>query len=371
MPTRSFVKAIAGLIVFGLVNIPSAQAQQATLPIDPSVLSAGVEQVEIFLLLGQSNMRGRGIIPQQQPENPLIVNMNLEDRQWYEARHPLHKSSVPDLIDGSDNSGVGPGLDFAREILGESTNRIIALVPAARGGSWVNLWQPGRDLYEEAVERAEKALADFPEGKARIRGILWLQGESDAQDNRYADYSARLTNVITALRSDLNEPELPFLVCTIGTFIRSEQFNRVTEINEVLLSLPDRMPFTICVDARDLDGHIGDQLHYSTASQEIIGHRYAQAYRELTGWKDESASLTTLFGEWVAIDGEYCETLNFGALQWASDNWLRHESLGWIFAEPARLKNWVHSIEQGWFYADPSLLPWHWIADSGWSYWRP
>ena len=161
---------------------------------------------------------------------------------------------------------------------------MIALVPAARGGSWVNLWQPGRDLYQEAVSSALKALADFPEGKARIRGVLWLQGESDAQDNRYADYSARLSNVIAGLRRDLDETELPFIACTIGTFIRPERFNRVPEINEVLLTLPDREPFTACVDARDVIGHIGDQLHYDTASQEIIGQRYAETYLQLTGW---------------------------------------------------------------------------------------
>lgn len=369
--TRAILKTITAPVLLVLSMLMQASGQTLTPPVDPSVLPSGVERVDIFLLLGQSNMRGRGAIPPEQTDHPLILNMNLEDRQWYPARHPLHKSGVPDLIDGSDNSGVGPGLDFARNLLGQNTDRMIALVPAARGGSWVNLWQPGRDLYEEAVSRALQALADFPEGKAQIRGVLWLQGESDAQDNRYADYAVRLSNVIAGLRRDLDEPELPFIVCTIGTFIRPEQFNRVPEINELLLTLPDREPFTACVDARDVVGHIGDQLHFDTPSQEIIGRRYAQTFQRLMGWSDEAARLMPLFGEWEVVEGNSRKSRDFGRLEWFSAHWLRHESLGWLFVEPARFQNWVHSVELGWFYTDRFLLPWYWTADSGWSYWRP
>ena len=45
-----------------------------------------------------------------------------------------------------------------------------------------------------------------------------------------------------------------------------------------LLALPGKLPFTACVDARDLkDGHIGDFMHYNTAAQEVIGGRFAEA----------------------------------------------------------------------------------------------
>ena len=36
------------------------------------------------------------------------------------------------------------------------------------------------------------------------------------------------------------------------------------------------------VDARDLkDGHIGDFMHYNTASQEVIGARFAKAFEAM------------------------------------------------------------------------------------------
>jgi hypothetical protein len=250
-------------------------------PIDTTQLPHGVQQVDIFLLLGQSNMRGRGALPDAQQMNPLILNMNLKDREWYLARHPLHMSNTPDLIDGSGNAGVGPGLSFAESLVCDSGQHMIALVPAARGGSWISLWQPERELYVEAIDRARKALADFPPGTARIQAVLWLQGESDARDDRYQQYAERLANLIESLRRDLQQPDLPFIACTIGSFIPPQRFSHVAEINQVLLGLPDKIPFTATVDARDLDGHIGDRLHYNSASQEVIGQRFAETYRVL------------------------------------------------------------------------------------------
>lgn len=280
----------AALIAFTVILVLLSVAEAAT-PLDLSNPPEGIENIEIFLMLGQSNMKGRGEIPEVQEENPLILNMNMEDDQWYVARHPLHKAGVPDLIDESDNAGVGPGLDFARQLLEAKSETIIALVPGAIGGSWISLWQPGTDLYNETIRRARKALADAPAGMARIAGVLWLQGESDATDGRFESYEDRLITLIQGLRSDFNDTKLPFVACTIGAFNDKSTYPRVAEINEILLGLPQKLPFTACVDAKDLTGHIGDKVHYNTDSQIEIGTRYAESYLNLLSVADTSATL--------------------------------------------------------------------------------
>ena len=98
---------------------------------DVSALPKGVERVEIFLMMGQSNMKGRGKLPKRQTEHPRILNMNMANDLWYPAKHPLHKAGVPDLIDGSDKAGVGPGLDFARALVEKDDKVLVALVPCA------------------------------------------------------------------------------------------------------------------------------------------------------------------------------------------------------------------------------------------------
>lgn len=258
----------------------TAQAVCAGEPVDPAVFTQGSERVDIYLLLGQSNMKGRGALPTKQSMDPRIICMSMGNDQWYVAKHPLHKAGVPDLIDGSDNAGVGPGLAFAQAMLADDSATRIALVPSAHGGSWIQLWAKNGRFYTPALRRAKQALSDFPEGKARIAGVLWLQGESDSLENRYAVYAAKLQDLVQRLRANLNEPELPFVACTIGTFIKPKgKYLYVEQINADLLALPGKLPFTACVDARDLkDGHIGDHMHYNTESQQVIGGRYAKAF---------------------------------------------------------------------------------------------
>lgn len=261
---------------------------EATEAADTSALPPGVERVEVFLLMGQSNMKGRGRMPMSQTGNPRVLSMNLADDRWCVAAHPLHRAGALGEIDESDNAGVGPGRAFARELVNRDDATLIALVPLARGGSRIDLWGAERHLYKQTIRKAKKALADYPPGTARIAGALWLQGESDSLEARYAAYADKLAALVGKLRSDLNEPRLPFVACTIGAFIKPKgKYLRVKEINEALLALPGRVPRTACADARDLPGHIGDFMHYDTASQETIGKRFAAQYLLLLETKDK------------------------------------------------------------------------------------
>lgn len=241
-----------------------------------------VNTIKIILLIGQSNMRGRGAVPSHQEVHPRIIYMNMTNDAWYPAIHPLHTDGVPGQIDATGNAGVGPGLDFARVLAERDTTTCIALIPCARGGSWIDLWMPGKDLYNETIRRARKALADFSNKNmdVRITAALWLQGESDAIEGRYQVYHEKLKTMVDCLREDLDMPDLPFIAATIGSFMEnlSHRYPYHNEINTILLNLGNDIGNYRCVDARDLKGHIGDYIHYNTASQEEIGKRMAEAY---------------------------------------------------------------------------------------------
>jgi hypothetical protein len=127
--------------------------------------------VDIVLLMGQSNMKGRGKVPTNQVEHPRILSMNMTNDSWYPALHPLHTDGVPDLIDGKSNAGVGPGLDFAQVLVEKDSTALVALVPCAKGGAWIDLWMPEKELYKQAIRLAKKAMQDFP---ADVKVILKL-----------------------------------------------------------------------------------------------------------------------------------------------------------------------------------------------------
>tara|TARA_R110002049_G_scaffold285698_4_gene466920 strand:+ start:24086 stop:26449 length:2364 start_codon:yes stop_codon:yes gene_type:complete len=253
-------------------------------PLDPADLSAfpdGTQRLDIYLLMGQSNMKGRGVMPSEPLRDRRIVMMHLGTDGYYLARHPLHLTGDPADFSGADNAGVGPGLDFAQSMVDANPNRRILLVPCAVGGTQIASWQKGAKLYERAVRRAKLAVQQAPQGKSRIAGALWLQGEADSNaPERIEVYAERLDQMIDDLRADLDLPELPFVACTIGE-LRPDSESRV-KINEILLDLPNRKPHTACVDSRAYAVSIGDNVHFDTPTQQRHGRQYAELMLKLS-----------------------------------------------------------------------------------------
>lgn len=221
--------------------------------------------LEIFLLAGQSNMAGRGCLDGEPSlEHPDILV--FRDDRWQVAREPLHGDKP--------TAGAGLAMSFARDLVSRRPGTRVGLVPAAVGGTPLCRWQPGADLYENALAAALRA-----RGAGEIKGILWHQGEADSQRVEDADsYGERLAAMIAALRSALGGPEIPFVAGELGPFLREHsgcRFFRV--VNRQLRALDGSVPRAACASARGL-ADIGDHVHFNTASLRLFGRRYATAY---------------------------------------------------------------------------------------------
>ena len=251
--------------------------------VDITRLPEGAAHLDLWLLCGQSNMKGRGFMPEEPKNDPRIVMMHIKDDQWYLARHPLHLTGDAKTFQGHDNAGVGPGLAFAEVLAAQDKTAAIGLVPCAVGGSSIKLWQKGAKLYEDALRRAKLALQTTAPVKARLRGILWLQGEANANAEELPLHAERLRAMIEAFRTDLAQPDLPFIACTVGEIQPEPRLSDLKAMNEIQLALPKSVPHTACVDARDLKTHIGDSVHFDTAAQNEIGKRYAAKIVEMSG----------------------------------------------------------------------------------------
>ena len=239
------------------------------------------DTLDVFLLVGQSNMKGRGEIDLKPPVDKKILFFHSKKEKHYIARDPLHAQGTPDKIDRGDNSGTGPGMSFAQALRKKNSDLNILLVPAAVGGAPIAPYGDKGKLYTRSLMLTKKAIKDS-KLKVNIKAILWLQGESDSTDSRYKSYEEKLLDLVDRYRKDLKNPTLPFIACTVGSFITSKNFNRTKEINQVLLELPKKRKYTACIDARDIKGHIGDRLHYNTKSQVEIGKRFAKEYMKMT-----------------------------------------------------------------------------------------
>lgn len=224
------------------------------------------KSIEVYLLIGQSNMAGRGTVDAQSQITSDAILMLDKTNNWVVAKDPVHFDKP--------SAGVGPAISFARTMLKDKKNSQIGLIPCAWGGSPIKVWQPGAKYfenfpYDEAIQRAKIAIQ-----KGVLKGILWHQGESDNDPKKAEVYLEKLKTLIVNLRRDLNAPNLPFVAGEIG------YFNKENYINEIISKLPAAVENTAVVSAKDLTDR-GDHLHFDTASARELGKRYAAAMKKL------------------------------------------------------------------------------------------
>ncbi len=224
--------------------------------------------MDIFLLMGQSNMAGRGLLEDVESIRNERIRM-FRDGAWTIAEEPLHHDRP--------TAGVGLAMSFAQSVLAVDPGLEIGLVPRAVGSTPLARWMPGADLYEDAMTAARQAARD-----GAIRAILWHQGEHDSKSDADASgYSSRFSAMITTLRERLDAPSLPVVVGELGGYLTERpDFPHFRTVNAELRKVPAALPHCVFVSAEGLTDK-GDNLHFDARSLRIFGERYATAYLRL------------------------------------------------------------------------------------------
>ena len=130
------------------------------------------------LLIGQSNMAGRGFLHEVKP----IYNENilmLRNGRWQMMAEPIH-------FDRSV-AGIGPAASFAQAWCNANKNEQVGLIPCAEGGSSIDEWNVEGALFRHAISEAKFAMET-----SDLIAILWHQGESDSHSGKYKDYYQNL-----------------------------------------------------------------------------------------------------------------------------------------------------------------------------------
>ena len=214
--------------------------------------------MELYLLVGQSNMAGRGKVAAIDTIGHPGVHVLNADDEWSLAKEPLHYDKA--------NRGVGPGFAFGK-IMAENRNNVhIGLIPAAVGGTKISYWRPGgtRGLYEEAIRKAKVAMKN-----GTLKGILWQQGESDSNAKDAPLYKERLVALIQSFRKDLGLPHLPIVIGGLGNFLRSPEHKQVNQSIQEAVKIIGHAAYS---EPSKL-GHIGDSLHFNSEAQRENGER--------------------------------------------------------------------------------------------------
>ncbi|MEO6740875.1 MAG: sialate O-acetylesterase, partial [Chthoniobacteraceae bacterium] len=165
-----------------------AAAQNSALP--------AKEKFHLFLLVGQSNMAGRGTVEEQdKTPHPRVLMLNKAGA-WVPAIDPLHFDKAA--------AGVGLGKTFATLYAEANPGITVGLIPCAVGGSPIDSWKPGAFYAgtkshprDDAMQRAHLALKS-----GTLKGILWHQGESDSNTKLAPSYEAKLHDLVARMRKE-------------------------------------------------------------------------------------------------------------------------------------------------------------------------
>lgn len=235
---------------------------------------------DIFLLMGQSNMSGRGNLDElNRAERNLDPSIMLAapDGSLVTAVEPL--DADPDgLVRVSEDraAAVGPGLFFARQV--NAPGRQIVLVPCAKGGTSIQQWHSldPSALLGSCVERARRL-------NGRVAGALWYQGESDTQTQAQAtQWPKHFSIMVDRLRRALQTPNFSVVMVSISdppVAPISARYPAWVFLKKLQAKIVMR-----CVATTTAEGlpRAVDQLHLTTEGQRRLGRRIADAYLQLT-----------------------------------------------------------------------------------------
>ena len=272
-------KSLIGLLSLSLLSAPVLRADDAPLP-DPDGKPADMSKpVQVYILMGQSNMLnfgkvtgGEGSLEHAVKEKGLYPYLVDDDGAWTERKDVRNVR-----VQGSGGPGksrtfnnewmtikgkVGVEIGIGHHV-GNATDAPVLILKSAIGNralgwdllppgsesfeftdkngvTWVHpgykgspeKWKKGEEpkpigwyaglQYEGDVARAKAVLAEldkhYPDAKEyEVAGFFWWQGDRDSRSAALSSrYETNLVNLIKALRKEFDAPDAKFVTASLG-----------------------------------------------------------------------------------------------------------------------------------------------------------
>ena len=223
-----------------------------------------------FLLIGQSNMAGRGYLEEAHEIDSHRI-YTLRNGRWQTMFRPIN----PDR----SFSGVSLAESFA-EAYAQKHDVDVGLICCADGGTSLDQWKVGDVLLDHAICQAKLAMRS-----SQIVGVLWHQGDADCAPELSAAYQQRFETIMGHLRQELQLQDVPFLLGGLGDFLKDCTLNKnlkyYADVNIALQKIAQNNPMTGFVSAEGLEAN-PDNLHFSAPSLYAFGLRYLEVFESLS-----------------------------------------------------------------------------------------
>jgi hypothetical protein len=172
--------------------------------------SVAKEDVIAFIHIGHSNMAGRGGRPEEL--RPYFFD-ETDPHAWM-----YHPGSPPELAKEPYTAGDaaaalyglgGPGVALLKQAVAMAPDKYFMSLGFGRANAWCSQYLPG-GLYYDAMMAAPKALMD----RVTFGAIVIMLGitERDEGERAPSEFAPCIKTVVTAIRTDLGQPDLPLLL---------------------------------------------------------------------------------------------------------------------------------------------------------------
>ena len=256
-------------------------------------------QVDVVVFAGQSNMTGAGAdytsIAASAVDGQTPYFFDTQGGDASVARFDsgnvfttLQGVSIkPDTVNPLLTDRFGPEIGFARKMAELDASFNLSVVKISFGNSVMADWLKagggafGNAYTDRLISGLNTAIGlvtaagDTPV----VRGLVWLQGESDAFDsaNHGQHYEQRLGQFLSDFRTDISVPTLPFLEVELNNGLATSEANRNLLRQEQLNYVAsDANAVLVSVDGLNLSA--SDSRHYEAAEMLVLGERIAQSF---------------------------------------------------------------------------------------------
>lgn len=207
--------------------------------------------IKVFILAGQSNMEGQGVVSMDHPKyynggkgnlvwsmkhsdsSDKMKHLRDKDGNWVEREDvqisfkSRDKDRKGNLTIGytayGGSSHIGPELQFGH-VIGDYFNEPVLLIKTAWGGKslYVDFRPPSSGgqvgpFYTKMIEEIDTALEELDDGSYELAGFIWMQGWNDMVNKpAISEYTNNLINLAKDIRSEFKAPRLPFIVGELG-----------------------------------------------------------------------------------------------------------------------------------------------------------
>lgn len=207
--------------------------------------------VKVFILAGQSNMQGQGVVEMDHPryynggKGNLVWSMkhgkskdqmkHLRDskghwaqrtdvRIWYKVKGQVRSGKLTIGYTGyGSNTHIGPELQFGH-VVGDHFKEQVLLIKTAWGGKSLHVdfrppsagGQTG-PYFTQMVSEVNQALKGLGGRPYELAGFVWQQGWNDMVNKEAtAAYEDNLVHLAADIRQAFKSPKLPIIVGELG-----------------------------------------------------------------------------------------------------------------------------------------------------------